>query len=362
MLGYIVRRLLLMIPTLVGMTMVVFFIMALSPGGIGGSLLNDMGELESQQARIIRSYYNDRYGIDQPLMMQYLRWLNQVSPIGFEMARDETGRMGYGAFRLLKWPNLGESLAKGRPVLDLYAEALPVTLLLNLITTPVVYGLAITVGVYAARHRGKLFDILSGTTMLALWSLPEIMVAVLAMGFFANRDNFEWFPTARLHSLDADTMRFLPRWGEAGFERGWLLDALWHLVLPVTVLLYGAFAVLMKLMRASVLDNLAADYVRTARAKGLEDRRVLWGHAFRNSLLPLITVLAGVLPGLLAGSIIVEQIYSLPGMGKLMIEAIYARDREMVLAGALISGLLGLLCILIADLLYAVADPRVSYD
>lgn len=362
MLTYIVRRLLLMIPTLVGMTMVVFFIMALSPGGIGGSLLNDMGELESQQARIIKGYYNDRYGLDQPLFMQYLRWLNQVSPIGFEMVRDEAGRMVYGGFQFLKWPDLGESLARGRPVLDLYAEALPVTLLLNLITTPIIYVLAITIGVYAARHRGKLFDILSGSTMLALWSLPEIMVAVLLLGFLANRDNLEWFPTAGLHALESANMSFLPRWTEAGFERGWLLDSLWHLALPILALLYGSFAVLMKLMRASVLDNLAADYVRTARAKGLEERRVLWGHAFRNSLLPLLTVLAGVLPGLLGGALIIEKIFGLPGMGKLMVDAIFARDRELVLAGTLISGLLGLLCILIADLLYAVADPRVSYD
>ncbi len=362
MLHYIVRRLILMLPTLIGMTLIVFLIMAMSPGGIGGSLLNDVGELDSEQGRQIRSYYEDRYGLDQPLLVQYLRWLNQVAPIGYEMVRDEQGRMSFGSFRLLKRPDLGESMAKGRPVLDLYGEALPITLLLNLITTPIIYALAIVMGVYAARHRGKLFDVGTSVTMLGLWSLPVIMVAVVLIGFLASRDYVQWFPPSGLNSIDAHNMTFLPRWTESGFERGWLLDRAWHLVLPVLCLLYGAFAVLMKLMRASVLENLSADYVRTARAKGLEDRRVLWGHAFRNSLLPLITVLAGVLPSLLAGSVIIEKIFSLPGMGKLMLEAITARDRELVMAGTLISGLLGLFCILIADLLYAVVDPRVSYE
>ncbi len=362
MLNYVIRRLLLMIPTLLGMTLVVFMIMAMSPGGIGGSLLNDLGEMDSQQARMMREYHDRRYGLDSPPIVQYLRWLNQVSPVGFEMVRDDTGGMAFGPFRLLKWPDLGESLAKGRPVLDLYAEALPVTLLLNLLTIPFSYLFAIALGVYAARHRGRWFDVSSGVLMLGLWSLPVIMVAVLLIGFLANRDYLEWFPPAGLSSLEATNMAFLPRWVGGEWERGWLLDRLWHLVLPVVCLLYGSFAFLMKLMRSSLLENLSADYVRTARAKGLGERQVLWGHAFRNSLLPLITILAGVLPSLLGGSVIVEKVFSLPGMGKLAVDAIFARDREVVMAGALIAGLLSLLCILIADLLYAIADPRVSYE
>lgn len=361
MLTYIVRRLLLMVPTLVGMTMVVFFVMALSPGGVGGNALNEIGELDTQQGRMIRRYYEQRYGLSDPLLTQYLRWLNHVSPIGFKARINEAGQRELGPLTI-KAPNLGESMARGRPVLDLYAEALPVTLLLNLITTPIVYGMAILTGIYAARYRGRGFDVGTSIGMLALWSLPTIMVAALLIGFLANRDYVQWFPPSGLSSLDASNMAFLPRWTDAGFERGWLLDRLWHLVLPVTCLVYGAFAVLMKLMRASVLENLSADFVRTARAKGVDGRRVLWGHAFRNSLLPLITVLAGLLPGLLAGSVIIEKIFSLPGMGKLMLEAVFARDRELVMAGALISGVLGLVCILIADLLYAVADPRVSYE
>ena len=349
-----------MIPTLIGVTVIVFFVMAWSPGGVGGSLLNEMGEVESEQARILREYYNRRYGLDDPLVVQYLRWVNQVSPVGFATEYTEEGRR-LGAFKI-KVPDLGESFSRGRPVVDLYAEHLPITLLLNLITFPIIYGIAIVTGVYAARHRGELFDVTSGVTLLGLWSAPVIWIGVMLIGFLASNQYLQWFPASGLSSTRAGEFMFLPAWGPEGFERGWLLDRAWHLVLPVACLTYGGFAFLSKLMRASLLDNLSADFVRTARAKGVSDREVLWRHAFRNSLLPLITIAAGIIPGLLAGSVIVEQIFSIPGMGKLTLEAIWARDRELVLAGALVSGLLGLLSILLADLCYAVADPRVSYD
>lgn len=360
MLTYIIRRLLLMLPTLIGVTAVVFFIMALSPGGVGGSLLNEMGEIESEQAQIQRRYYEQRYGLDAPLMVQYGRWLNQVSPIGFEMTVTAEGRE-WGGFGF-KAPDLGESFSRGRPVIDLFAEALPITLLLNVITFPLIYIIAIASGVYAARHRGGWFDITSGVTLLAFWSAPVIWIGVMLIGFLASNQYLQWFPAGGLSSTQAATFAFLPTWTDAGFQRGWLLDRMWHLVLPVVCLTYGSFAVLSKLMRASVLETISADYVRTARAKGVPGQQVLWRHAFRNSLLPLITVAASIIPGLLGGSIIVEQIFSIQGMGKLTLDAIWARDRELVMAGALISGILGLLSILLADICYAIADPRVSYD
>jgi peptide/nickel transport system permease protein len=144
--------------------------------------------------------------------------------------------------------------------------------------------------------------------------------------------------------------------------RGFLVDRLWHLVLPVLCLSYGGFAGLAKLTRTSVLENLLSDYARTARAKGLSESAVLWRHVFRNSLLPLITVAASLLPSLLAGSVIVESIFSIEGMGKLAVEAVQTRDRELVLSITLIGGLLTLLGYLLADLLYALADPRISYE
>ena len=145
-------------------------------------------------------------------------------------------------------------------------------------------------------------------------------------------------------------------------QGGYLLDRLWHLVLPVIALSYGGLAFLAKLTRSSLLENLAADYARTARAKGVDEEAVLWRHVFRNSLLPLITVSATLLPSLLAGSVIVESIFSIDGMGKLAVEAVQTRDRELVLSVTLISGLLTLVGYLLADIAYAIVDPRVSYD
>ena len=364
MLAYVVRRLLLMIPTMIGVTMIAFFVMALSPGGMSGQLLNQEGEAESFQAEVLREYYENRYRIDDPLMVQYLWWLNRVSPVGFHLEADETGREQLAGFGV-KAPDLGESFTRGRPVIDLFADALPITLLLNALTFPLTYTIAILVGVYSAKFRGKWFDVSSGTTLLALWSIPPIWAGVLLIGFFANSQYpaLQWFPTGGISGTTATAMPFLPHTDAGGdWQAGWLLDRLWHLVLPVLCLTYGSFAFLAKLMRSAVLENLGSDYMRTAVAKGLSKDVVLWRHGFRNSLLPLITIAAGIIPGLLGGSVIVESIFSIPGMGQLMIDAIFARDREVVLASTLVVGLIGLVCILIADLCYVLADPRVSYE
>lgn len=424
MLSYIIRRLLLMIPTLIGITAVVFFIMAASPGGVGGSLLDQMGEMEPGQAKAIRDYYNKRYGLDKPAYVQYGRWLNQISPIGYKLADTEDGSYELGEFGF-KQPDLGKSFSKSRPVIDLFAEALPITLLLNLVTIPIIYAIAIITGVYSARHRGKFKDVATGVILLGLWSIPTIWAGVMLIGFLANREYVKLFPTGGLMSTRAGQMTFLPTgsfmpqllaWiaatiggllvfqtirrvrdphayqssrttvilGAIGIaaliaglfvvfggidtpeigplDHGYLLDRVWHLILPVACMTYGGFAFLSKIMRSSLLENLSADFVRTARAKGVSDGVVLWSHAFRNSLIPLITVAASIMPALLGGSVVIEKIFSIQGMGHLTIDAVFTRDREIILASALISGAITLVSILIADLCYAIADPRVSYD
>ncbi len=457
---YVLRRLLLMFPTLIGITVVVFAVMAASPGGISAQSLVEGQNLDPAAKKEIEAYYNRLYGLDSPPWLQYLRWLNNVSPVGFVL--DDEGHIA--GFSLAKGSDLGRSFRYGRPVTELLAERVPITVLLNVLSIPVVYLLAILVGVRAALERGKRFDVVSGVVMLALWSVPTMLAGVLLIGFFASEQYWHWFPTAGLNERQALDMPFLPHWhslwdvlklavaslgglllglalarpGAAiwrvaggtllglgcglamlwslpqqgqggvawllppllglllgalnatdyallrylllgslgwllgaiaghhwmseGWVRGFLADRLWHLVLPVITLSYGGFAGLAKLTRTAVLENLLADYARTARAKGLPERVVLWRHVFRNSLLPLITVSATILPGLLAGSVIVESIFSIEGMGKLAIEAVQTRDRELVLSITLISGLLTLIGYLLADLLYAIADPRVSYD
>jgi peptide/nickel transport system permease protein len=356
MISYIIRRILLMFPTLLGLTALVFFVMAFSPGGIGGQLLDKNGNLASADAERIREYYNKRYGIDQPRIVQYARWLNDLLPIGYRRNDDYS----LGTFGC-KWPTLGESMDQHRPVSELIAESLPLTLLLNLITIPVIYSIGVMTGIKAARERGKLFDNVSGGVQLALWSVPSIWAGVMLIGLLADRDYLRWFPSSGLHEIQASGMAFLPHWAGGQFERGWLLDAMWHLVLPVVCLSYGSSAFLTKITRGSVLENLAEDYVRTARSKGVAPNVIIYRHVLRNSTLALITVATGILPALLGGSIVIETIFSIPGMGALGVEAVQARDREVVLAVALIGGFINLASQLLRDILYAVADPRVAY-
>lgn len=339
------------------MTLVVFAVMAAAPGGIGANLISQTGQMNPDERAEIERYLNEQYGLDDPAPIQYLRWLNNALPLGFTF--DENRNInGFG----FKDPNLGHSFVKQRPVLDMVEEALPITLLLNVLSLPIVYGLSILMGTYTARFRGRGLDVAVGTGTLAGWSIPTMWAGVMLIGTFASKQALHWFPTGGLSSSDADTWTFLPTINDAGFQSGYLLDVAWHLVLPVVCLAYNSFAFLTKLTRASVLENLSADYSRTARAKGVAERDVLWRHVFRNSLLPLITVAASVLPGMVAGSIIVETIFSINGMGLMVVEAVQMRDREVVLAITVLTGSLTLISYLIADIAYAIADPRVSYE
>jgi microcin C transport system permease protein len=359
MLIYVLRRIFLMIPTLVGSTLVVFFVVALTPGGLGGSLLSGEGILRPAERQAREEYVKKRYGLDQPLIVQYAKWFNKVSPLGVK----ESGEGFPSALRFgLKSPDLGESWDRRRPVAALIGEALPVTLLLEMSSLPLIYLIAILAGIRAARSRGKLADVGLGGVFIGLYSLPEIWIGVLMIGFLTNRLRYvHWFPSNGLHDTVADAMPFLPAFTAGGFQRGWLLDTLWHLVLPLLCLSYSSFAFLSRLTRGSLLETLGSDYVRTARAKGLSDRIVVYRHAFRNALMAQITVAAHILPGLIAGAVIVETIFGLPGMGRLGIDAVFAGDKELFMSITLIAGFLQLVSLLLADLAYVIADPRVSY-
>ncbi|CAA6800049.1 MAG: Oligopeptide transport system permease protein OppB (TC 3.A.1.5.1) [uncultured Thiotrichaceae bacterium] len=458
MLNYLLRRFLLMFPTLLGITILVFTVMAASPGGITAQTLAHGMDMKPAERKALEEYYNKRYGLDDPPPIQYLRWVNNISPIGFVI--NDKGELDH--FSFTKGSDLGESFNYGRPVGELIKERLPITLLLNVITIPLIYIIAIIVGVKAATDRGGRFDVSSNVFMLGLWSVPTMLAGVLMIGFFANIQHWQWFPTAGLSEFQALDMPFLPTglslmdvlktflfmtagvvimtvlsqlrlrqlrtaiagavgigiglwmasahaenitfnyialpllfvgimglmaWTDYlpfrigglatigagiglilalqsmdGVVRGYLFDRIWHLILPVIALSYGGFAFLAKLTRTSILENLSADYARTARAKGVSEQNVLWVHVFRNSLIPLITVSASLLPALLSGSVIVESIFSIDGMGKLVIDAVKGRDRELVLSLTLITGFLTLLSYLIADFLYTLVDPRVSYE
>ena len=357
MIAYIVRRLLLMLPTALGITALVFAVMALAPGGVGASIMGLGGDMRPEERKAMQDYLNERYGLDDPMIVQYGRWLHRVSPIG--VRRDADGEAaGFG----FKTPDLRTSFVKNRSVTDLIAEALPITLLMNALTIPLVFGLSVVMGVYTARFRGQALDVGISTANLGLWSVPQIWMGVMLIGFLASERYLPLFPTSGLTSLGADAWSFLPTVTADGFQRGYLLDVLWHLVLPLFCLTYTGFAFLTKLTRSAVLENLLADYARTARAKGVSETAVLWHHVFRNSLLPLLTVAGAILPSLLVGSVVVESIFSIDGMGRLGVQAVQTRDRELVLAIALISGVLTLVSYLLVDIAYAAADPRVSYE
>ena len=459
MLNYIIRRILLMIPTLFGITVIVFSVMAAAPGGISAQGLIQGQDMKPAEKKALLDYYNKRYGLDDPAPVQYLRWLNNVSPIGFTFDGDNN----IESFSFSKGSDLGESFNYGRSVSALISERLPITLLLNVITIPLIYVIAIVVGIKAAADRGGGFDVGSNVIMLGMWSVPTMLIGVLLIGFFANTQHWLWFPTSGLSDRAAHDMTYLPNgfsWGSIGKifllmilgafsmvlfsqwkhrlprtiisallggflggwmasahpetlvlnwvllpvfgaltfailawidfpafrigglgligaalglllafmwipespERGYLFDRIWHLVLPVVTLSYGSFAFLAKLIRTSVLENLEKDYARTARAKGVSEENVMQLHVFRNSLIPLITASAGILPSLLAGSVIVESIFSIDGMGKLALEAVNGRDKELMLSITLISGFLTLIGYLITDFLYTLVDPRVSYE
>jgi len=358
MLSYILRRLLLLFPTLIGITIVTFCAMALSPGGIKGVIEAHEGTVDPRARVAIREFLTKKYGLDKPLPVQYLMWLNKVSPVGRKSAGTgfpEAWPVGF------KVPDMGESIESRRPVLDLIAESLPTTLLLQAISLPIMLSISMLSGISAAKNRGGIADIGGGSILLGLWSVPQIWAGVLLVGFLANKEYLHMFPASGLHDLRADEMNFLPVFYPV-FSRGWLLDALWHLVLPIVTLTYASFAFTSKLTRGSMLENISADYVRTARAKGVSSNAVLYRHVFRNALLPLITYCGLLIPSLIGGSIIVEKLFDIPGMGKLDVDAVFNKDRELVLSTTLVASLLGLISFLIADIAYAIADPRVSFE
>jgi ABC-type dipeptide/oligopeptide/nickel transport system permease component len=507
MIAYLIRRLLLMIPTLLGITLLVFLLIALSPGGIGAALQLAGGEAEATNRAIQEAYLEDRYGLGDNVFLQYSRWLGRISPVkvgtrdqialdgdrissprtidppplwrwyadrddlpdlprehyefeegltpsekdriyraalneymrqraGFVARRihlrdavavyarahglgrfvggdgvvdfdrvashepDKTAdewpavaaagealleqyetalaaqrrlqaifdaqpypEAGYAVIPGFVWlgaPDLGTSFSRSRPVGSLIAEALPVTLLLNFIAFPIIYLVAIPFGMLAAVRRGTWVDVGSGLLFVGLWSIPIVWAGVLAIGFLAKPG---YFPVSGIIDSDAANFTYLPTWStEDGWHRGVLLDVLWHITLPVICLVYGGFAVLSKQTRAAMLENLNADYVRTARAKGVPRKDVIFKHVFRNSLLPLITMFVTIFPAMLSGSVVIERIFTVPGMGSLVIDAIYLRDREVILAVTLIIAAVNMAALLLADILYALADPRITYN
>lgn len=326
---YVLRRILLMIPTLLGITIMVFVISRTAPGDPVSVGMGPGSQMDAQRAADVRKARMKLYGLDKPIHEQYMTWLGKVVRFDF-----------------------GESIKHHRPVLELMGERLPITITLNLMAFVIIYLISLPLGtINAIRHKGFI-DRASSVMLFILWSLPSMWVGQMMIGYLCNPDYLKWFPPAGLSSNNADVLPFFP----------WLSDRLWHLVLPVVCLTYTGFAYLTKQVRAGMLDNLRMDYVRTARAKGLPEWVVVLRHAFRNSIIPVITIMATILPAMFGGSVIIERIFSIPGMGLLAFEAISTRDYNVVMAVATIAGTLNLCGLLLADIAYAIADPRISFE
>jgi len=255
--------------------------------------------------------------------------------------------------------DLGVSWARGRPVVDLLARAMPITLTINAIASAIIYLVAIPLGVWCASKTGTRTERLVSGAMLAMWSLPIVWVATLAVTLLSSSDFVRAFPTGGLHSVGADSMRYLPSLRDGSFEAGYLLDAIWHIALPIACIVITGLAFLTRQTRTAMLETLRSQYITAARAKGVPERRVLIEHGLRNSLLPIATLFTALLPAMLAGSVVVETVFSIPGIGQLAVEAINLRDRELMLAITLVVSLVNLLAIVFADILYATIDPRV---
>jgi len=323
---YIIRRTLQMIPLLIGITVISFSIMHLAPGGPIGILGGEgNAQLDVQQIERLRA----KYGLDKPIPVQYVVWL---------------GNLIKGDF--------GISFAEHRPVLEIIAERLPNTLYLNLVVLILSYALAIPIGVASALRQYSPFDMT--VTTLAFWgrAMPNFWLALLLIFAFAIR--IDWIPTSGMATYGV-------RAAEEGFLAV-LIDRLRYLLLPVIVLVTSRMTGLTRYMRSSMLEVIREDYIRTARAKGLSERIVIYRHALRNALLPIVTLAGFTLSALFSGSVIIEHIFSWPGLGSLSIRAIWQRDYSVVMAFNTIGAFLTILGLFLSDLAYGLVDPRIRYD
>lgn len=321
MLNYIVRRLILLIPLLLGITLISFVVIHLAPG----EPTDIQTQMNPQASSELQERLRVQYGLDQPLYIQYGRWLGRLVQLDF-----------------------GESFATDRrPVLEKIAERLPVTILLNVLSIVFILGISVPLGILSAIRRNSGFDRATTVLVFTGFAMPSFWLALLLMDWFGVRLGL--LPVSGLKSLGYEYLG----WGDQ------ILDRINHLILPVFVSAIGGLAGFSRYMRSNMLEVVRQDYILTARAKGLAERTVIYKHALRNALLPVITILGLSIPGLIGGSVIFETIFAIPGMGKLFYDGVMMRDYPLIMGILVIGAVLTLLGNLLADVSYALADPRI---
>jgi len=326
MLKYIVKRLLLSIPLLIGIATATFFIVRLAPGDPMDMYLEPRAggrQIDPEVIELIRQ----KYGLDQPLHIQYVRWLENL-------ARGD----------------LGVSFRHRRPVRDLLAEAIPYTLQLTVLALLLDALIGIALGIFSAVKKDTALDKTVTVGSLIVYAIPGFWLALMLVMVFSV--NLGWFPTSQTRSMDYEFFSL----------GGKVLDRLWHLALPVFVLGVAGAAGTARYMRSRLLDVLNEEYVMAARARGFRERTVVFRHALRNALIPIVTIYGMALPFLLGGATVIETIFAWPGMGRLTVQAVSGRDYPIIMATTTIAAFLTVLGNLIADVTYAAVDPRVSYD
>lgn len=327
MAAYILRRLLGAVPLLLGVATLIFFVLALAPGDPTAAYFNPNIPAE------VLEQLRRNFGLDQPIHVRYLKWLGAFL----------TGNFGY-------------SFAQSRPVMDILKEAIPNTLMLCGISLVLVFVLGILAGVVQAVRQYSFIDSFLSLTSLFFYSMPPFWLALMLMLIFSlQAHQWGWpiaLPSTGITSVDYEFFSASQKFH----------DRLVHLILPVSTLTLALAAGVSRYTRGQMLEVIRQDYIRTARAKGLPERRVIMKHALRNSLIPVVTLLGLYLPLLFSGTVFVEVIFAWPGMGRVIVDAIFQRDYPVVMATSFLFAVMVVLGSLLADILYAVVDPRIRYD
>jgi len=320
MLIYIIKRMLLMVPILLGITVLSFGIMRLAPGGPAEAQM----EFSAKASAEARERLRKLYGADQPFYKQYATWLKKFVTLDF-----------------------GEAFADGRKVKDKILERLPITLTINLLSLGLVLLIAIPIGIMSATRQYSLIDRFTTVFVFVGFSTPSFWLALLLIYMFG----VQWgvLPISGIQSLDTTGLTL---WGK-------LSDWAEHLILPVFVSAFGGLAGFSRYVRNNMLEVLRQDYIRTARAKGLPEKKVIYKHALRNALMPVITILGLSLPGVIGGSVIMETVFGIPGMGQLLYQAVFSRDYNLAMGILVPAAFLTMIGNFLADIAYAFTDPRV---
>ncbi len=361
MTAYIIRRLLLVIPTLIGIMTVNFVIIQIAPGGPVEQMIAKLqGEAVSATERLSGggedvkgqkkavSEKTSKYRGAQGLAPELVEEIEQM--YGFDKpvhVRFFNMMLDYATF------DFGDSFFRDQKVVDLVLEKMPVSISLGIWSTLAIYLVSIPLGIRKALKHGSRFDVWSSTVVILGNAIPTFLFAILLIILFAGGSYFSWFP---LRGLVSDNISTLPWWQQ-------ILDYFWHLVLPITAILIGSFASLTMLTKNSFLDEINRQYVITARAKGIGERRVLYGHVFRNAMLIIIAGFPAAFIGMFfTGSLLIEIIFSLDGLGLLGFESTIQRDYPVMFGTLFIFTLLGLIVGIISDIMYTVIDPRIDFE